>query len=124
MRGSIWPVLKRLFLVVGGRAVEALVKETPTGTYSRRIWFLYEWLLGERLNLDDAEKGAYGKVVDTEQQWAIKGETSPRHPTLEQSSRYTGRRGILDGKRYLIHDRDPLFTAEFLGMLADAGEVG
>ena len=29
--------------------------------------------------------------------------------------------GILMGKRYLIHDRDPLFTAEFLHMLADAG---
>jgi transposase InsO family protein len=29
--------------------------------------------------------------------------------------------GILTGKRYLIHDRDPLFTAEFLGMLADVG---
>ena len=27
--------------------------------------------------------------------------------------------GILSGKRYLIHDRDPLFTAEFLRMLAD-----
>ncbi len=30
-------------------------------------------------------------------------------------------RGILTGKRYLIHNRDPLFTAEFLRMLADAG---
>ena len=29
--------------------------------------------------------------------------------------------GILNGKRYLIHDRDPLFTAEFLSMLAEAG---
>ena len=29
--------------------------------------------------------------------------------------------GILNGKRYLIHDRDPLFTAEFLKMLADIG---
>jgi len=29
--------------------------------------------------------------------------------------------GILHGKGYLIHDRDPLFTAEFLSMLADAG---
>ena len=26
--------------------------------------------------------------------------------------------GILNGKRCLIHDRDPLFTTEFLGMLA------
>ena len=29
--------------------------------------------------------------------------------------------GILNGKRYLIHDRDPLFTAEFLKILADMG---
>jgi hypothetical protein len=29
--------------------------------------------------------------------------------------------GILAGKRYLIHDRDPLFTAEFLNILADSG---
>ena len=29
--------------------------------------------------------------------------------------------GVLTGKRYLIHDRDPLFTAEFLSMLADVG---
>jgi putative transposase len=29
--------------------------------------------------------------------------------------------GILNGKRYLIHDRDPLFTVEFLRMLADLG---
>jgi putative transposase len=29
--------------------------------------------------------------------------------------------GILKGKRYLIHDRDPLFTAEFLDLLAHSG---
>jgi len=29
--------------------------------------------------------------------------------------------GILKGKRYLIHDRDPLFTTEFLQTLADSG---
>jgi hypothetical protein len=29
--------------------------------------------------------------------------------------------GILTGKRYLIHDRDPLFTAEFLNTIAEAG---
>jgi hypothetical protein len=55
------------------------VKATPTGTYARRIWFLYEWLLAERLALPDAQKGAYAQVVDIKQQWAVKGETSPRH---------------------------------------------
>ena len=29
--------------------------------------------------------------------------------------------GLLTGKRYLMHDRDPLFTDEFLGTLRDAG---
>jgi len=29
--------------------------------------------------------------------------------------------GLLTDKRYLIHDRDPLYTTEFLGILADAG---
>ena len=29
--------------------------------------------------------------------------------------------GLLKGKRYLIHDRDPLFTTEFLDMLAETG---
>jgi len=29
--------------------------------------------------------------------------------------------GLLKGKRYLIHDRDPLFTAEFLSLMAEAG---
>jgi transposase InsO family protein len=29
--------------------------------------------------------------------------------------------GLLHGKRYLIHDRDPWFTAEFLSLLAEAG---
>jgi hypothetical protein len=29
--------------------------------------------------------------------------------------------GILGGERYLIHDRDPLFTTEFLTMLAEVG---
>ena len=29
--------------------------------------------------------------------------------------------GFFAGKRYLIHDRDPLFTKEFLSMLAEAG---
>ena len=29
--------------------------------------------------------------------------------------------GFFDGKRYLIHDRDPLYTKDFLAILADSG---
>jgi len=46
-------VLNRLFRAVGAAAISDFVRRTPTGTYARRIWFLYEWLSGTRLDLPD-----------------------------------------------------------------------
>lgn len=72
-------VLKTLFRATGPTPIEALVRATPTGSYARRVWFLYEWLLGETLDLPAAEKGAYALVVDSDLQWAGSGTTSTRH---------------------------------------------
>lgn len=72
-------VLKRLFLAAGKADIGAIVRATPTGSYARRIWFLYEWLTGERLDVPDAGQGAYVPAVDPELQWAAEGENSPRH---------------------------------------------
>src|SRR5215831_9507826 len=44
-------VLKRLFLAVGPAEVEAIVRARPTGSYARRLWFLYEWLTGTTLDV-------------------------------------------------------------------------
>jgi len=65
-------VLKRLFQAAGPAPVESMVRETPTGRFARRAWFLYEWLTGEKLDLPDAEAGAYVHVVDPKRQWASK----------------------------------------------------
>ena len=72
-------VLNRLFAAVGAGAIETLVRAKPTGSYARRIWFLYEWLTGRRLDLPNAARGTYVPAVDPEQQWAVDGENSPRH---------------------------------------------
>jgi hypothetical protein len=72
-------VLRRLFAATGPAEIEAIVRATPTGSYARRIWFLYEWLTGTRLDLPNAETGNYVPVVDPEQQWAVAGEVSSRH---------------------------------------------
>jgi Fic/DOC family len=72
-------VLKRLFLMTGPAEIEALVRKTPTGSYARRIWFLYEWLTGKRLDLPDAQAGRYVPVLDPAQQWAAEGENASRH---------------------------------------------
>lgn len=72
-------VLRRLFEAVGPARIEQLVREAPTGSYVRRVWFLYEWLTGARLDLPDAAGGRYVDALDAELQWGIEGETSPRH---------------------------------------------
>ena len=72
-------VLKALFRATGPAPIEAIVRAKPTGTYARRAWFLYEWLLGSKLDLPDADKGPYASVVAPDQQWASPGKTSQRH---------------------------------------------
>ena len=72
-------ILKRLFLKAGPDAIAAIVHNKPTGTYARRIWFLYEWLTGEALDLPDARTGKYVPVLDPDLQWGIEGETAPRY---------------------------------------------
>ena len=72
-------ILKRLFLAAGPMAIEKLVRAQPTGRYARRIWFLYEWLIGNRLDLPDAGHSAYVSVVDPERQFAIQPVISKRH---------------------------------------------
>ena len=72
-------VLKRLFAATGPAPLADLVRAQPTGAYARRIWFLYEWLTGARLDLPNAGRGAYPLVVDPNRQYAVAARTSPRH---------------------------------------------
>ena len=72
-------VLKRLFLAVSPADVEAIVRARPTGSYARRIWFLYEWLTRRTLDVSSAEMGTYVLALDPTQQWGTDGQNSPRH---------------------------------------------
>jgi Fic family protein len=72
-------VLKRLFLAVKEGEIAELVRHKPTGLYTRRIWFLYEWLLGRELKLPAADKVSYVDAVDTELQFGGARGNSARH---------------------------------------------
>ncbi|HET6628351.1 MAG TPA: Fic family protein [Woeseiaceae bacterium] len=72
-------ILKRLFLATGPESIAALVRSKPTGSYTRRIWFLYEWLTGLMLDLEDATRGSYVLVVDPDRQYATHGVNVTRH---------------------------------------------
>jgi hypothetical protein len=56
-----------------------MVHATPTGTYARRTWFLYEWLTGQNLNLPALGRSTYTPAIDPKLQWATDGTNSPRH---------------------------------------------
>ena len=72
--------LKKLFEKVEERVLENMVKNEPLGQYSRKIWFLYEWLMDKPLQVPDLKEGNYIPLVDESLQYAIeKGVNSIRY---------------------------------------------
>jgi hypothetical protein len=73
-------VLNALFGVVSPVEIAAVVSAKPTGIYTRRLWFLYEWLTRRRLDLPDAPRVKAIPALDPRQQVALaRGELSIRH---------------------------------------------
>ncbi len=72
-------VLKRLFLAVKEEQIAELVRQKPTGIYTRRIWFLYEWLVGRELKLSLTDKVSYVDAIDIDLQFGGIGTNSVRH---------------------------------------------
>ena len=77
-------ILAALFKVLEPREIAEVVRTTPTGSFARRTWFLYEWLTGRELDVPDPGKVRLVNVVDTEQQVALeKGTPSTRHKVID-----------------------------------------
>jgi hypothetical protein len=73
-------VIKNLFEEMSDSDVVQLLQEEPTGQYSRKLWFLYEWLFNKALSISDLKMGNYVPLVDENIQYAIEmGEKSGRH---------------------------------------------
>lgn len=72
-------VLKALFDIIEANEIIEIVNLEPTGSYSRRIWFLYEWLQGLKLNLPDATMGNLVDVLDNKLQYPGPSRVSKRH---------------------------------------------
>ena len=72
-------VLSALFDEVDPHDIINIVKAEPTGAYSRRIWFLYEWLTGEALDIGDVTQGNFVSLINEKLQYAAKPLNSKRH---------------------------------------------
>ncbi|MEO7964726.1 MAG: Fic family protein [Gemmatimonadaceae bacterium] len=73
-------VLDALFGTVADDEIARIIRDTPTGKQSRRLWFLYEWLTERQLDIPDAARLRAVDVVDASRQFSLgDGELSRRH---------------------------------------------
>jgi hypothetical protein len=72
-------VLKKLFEKINAEDIISLISSEPTGQYSRKIWFLYEWLMDIILPLPDLITRKYVDLVDESLQFGSSSIPSKRH---------------------------------------------
>ena len=72
-------VFKKLFNVLYVNEIAQLVQIEPTSQYSRRIWFLYEFLMNQQLDIPDLKQGNFVSLIDEKNQFAIEGKRSSRY---------------------------------------------
>lgn len=76
-------VLKALFVVVDQTEIEEIIKATPTGSYARRTWFLYEWLMDTTLAIPDLRSGNYVPAIDPTIQYTVGGKNIKRSRVID-----------------------------------------
>lgn len=72
-------IFKALFDRLDPQEIINIVKAEPTGSYSRRLWFLYEWLTDTRLDLKDVTQGNFVPLINEKVQYAAAPRDSKRH---------------------------------------------
>ena len=76
-------VLKRVFDAVDPGTISAFVRDTPTGTVARRVWFFYENMTGRRLPIDDAPTVTAVDALDPRRYVTGSAVLSKRHRVLD-----------------------------------------
>jgi hypothetical protein len=62
-------ILKALFAKINPEIIARWIRLEPTGSYSRRVWFLYEWLTGKVLDEPDVLTGNYVDALNDKLQF-------------------------------------------------------
>ena len=65
--------MAKLFAEAPKDAVADYVASKPHGKDARRVWYLYEFLAGERLPLNDLTRGNYIDVLDPDEYYTSNG---------------------------------------------------
>ena len=69
--GTNLAILGILFQKAGKEDLLEHVRSKPTGKYARRLWFLYEFLTGKKLPLDDLKRGNYIDLLEPDEYYTV-----------------------------------------------------
>ncbi|MDO7173726.1 Fic family protein [Mariniflexile sp. AS56] len=76
-------VFKSLFNTISKEDITTILNIEPMGQYSRKMWFLYEWLQQEEIDVQvDLKKRKYIPLLNTSMQYAIKGEEAAKQKII------------------------------------------
>jgi hypothetical protein len=78
-------VLDAMLQTMTPREIAAIVESAPTSASARRLWFLYEWLTGDELDVSELKgRLEFVPLLDAETHVALKdGVPSPRHRVID-----------------------------------------
>lgn len=71
-------ILKACFEKMAAQELTAHIQKKPTGRYARILWFLYEELMGETLDLPDLKQGNYVDLLDSKKYYTSSPEQVAR----------------------------------------------
>ena len=69
--GTNLGILALLFQKISKENLLEYIRFKSTGKYSRRLWFLYEFLTGKRLPLDDLKQGNYINLLEPDEYYTL-----------------------------------------------------
>ncbi len=72
-------ILDQFFKIVDASELADWISKRPTGKYTRMVWFLFEMLTGQRLELPDCKKIKHVDLLDPKKYFTANPIKSPRH---------------------------------------------
>lgn len=125
-------VINRLFQKDVEQELAAYIDSNRAGRYTRRAWFLYEWMTGRRLNIEEPYGAQYVPLLDPNLYITRRSSRSSRHkvdnnlpgvpafcPLIRRTERLaTDRVEVLaEEARAMVSDADPAVLRRAVGFM-------
>ncbi len=83
--GTDLALLAKLLPAIGAESISRWAKTTPQGKYTRRIWYLFELLTGQRLPLADMTAGNYVDLLEPDEYFVLDTPTQVRRQRINDN---------------------------------------